>query len=179
MKVDVGRRHLDDGFFPSRWTRTTDRERRYLTAIADTGEEHPRSGDVAERMGSTTTAISDVRDTACSTIRVLRAGFRTHTIQEFPSGPRPRPNTCAVAGRRGCSQGMSSAADERRRRVSRVGLTRSAPWTATTHERYLSSHFLQLDSYYWVSPLSLLDLFVTGPATALNRAFPFQQPYGK
>ncbi len=64
LAVDVGRRHLDDGFFPSRWTRTTDRERRYLTAIAQTGEEHPRSGQVAERMGSTTTAISDVRDSA-------------------------------------------------------------------------------------------------------------------
>lgn len=64
LAVEIGRRHLDDGFFPSRWTRTTDRERRYLTAIAETGEPAPRSGQVAQRMGATTTAISDIRDSA-------------------------------------------------------------------------------------------------------------------
>ncbi|MFC7957253.1 ATP-binding protein [Rhodococcoides kroppenstedtii] len=66
IAVDEGRRALDDGFFPSRWNRSSERERRYLRAIADTGEEQPRSGRVAAAMGSTTTAVSDVRD---STIR--------------------------------------------------------------------------------------------------------------
>ncbi len=62
--VEEGRRALDDGFFPSRWTRATDRERRYLRAIAETGEPTPRSGKVAAAMGVATTAVSDVRDSA-------------------------------------------------------------------------------------------------------------------
>ena len=64
LAVEVGRRHLDDGFFPSRWTRATDRERRYLTALAATGVDQPRSGQVAAIMGSTASGVSDVRDSA-------------------------------------------------------------------------------------------------------------------
>ena len=64
LAVDVGRRHLDDGFFPSRWNRATERERRYMRAIADTGEDTPRSGTVAAHMGSTPSGVSDVRDSA-------------------------------------------------------------------------------------------------------------------
>ncbi|MFF0817148.1 AAA family ATPase [Rhodococcus sp. NPDC003318] len=62
--VEEGRRALDGGFFPSRWNRATERERRYLRAIAATGETTPRSGTVAAAMGQTTTAVSDVRDSA-------------------------------------------------------------------------------------------------------------------
>jgi hypothetical protein len=64
LAVEEGRRALDDGFFPSRWTRAPDRERRYLRAIAETGEPTPRSGKVAAAMGVATTAVSDVRDSA-------------------------------------------------------------------------------------------------------------------
>ncbi|KUI36267.1 ATP-binding protein [Mycobacterium sp. GA-2829] len=64
LAVEVGRRHLDDGFFPSRWTRATERERRYLTALAESGIERPRSGQVAALMGSTASGVSDVRDSA-------------------------------------------------------------------------------------------------------------------
>lgn len=64
LAVEVGRSHLDDGFFPSRWTRATDRERRYLTALAATDEDTPRSAKVAELMGSTPSGVSDVRDSA-------------------------------------------------------------------------------------------------------------------
>ncbi|MBS9376536.1 hypothetical protein [Rhodococcus sp. B50] len=64
LAVEVGRRHLDEGFFPSRWTRATDRERRYLRALAATGEDAPRSGKVAELMGTTASGVSDVRETA-------------------------------------------------------------------------------------------------------------------
>lgn len=64
LAIDVGRRHLDEGFFPSRWKRATDRERRYMTALASTGEDEPRSGKVAELMGSTSSGVSDVRDAA-------------------------------------------------------------------------------------------------------------------
>lgn len=64
LAVEVGRNHLDEGFFPSRWNRSTERERRYLVAIAATGEDTPRSGKVAELMGSTSSGVSDVRDSA-------------------------------------------------------------------------------------------------------------------
>lgn len=62
LAVHLGRQALDSGFFPSRWTRATDRERRYLRAMARTGESAPRSGRVAAEMGTTTTAVSDLRD---------------------------------------------------------------------------------------------------------------------
>jgi hypothetical protein len=42
--VEEGRRALDDGFIPSRWTQATDRERRYLRAIAETGNPLPGPG---------------------------------------------------------------------------------------------------------------------------------------
>jgi hypothetical protein len=64
LAVEEGRRALDSGFFPSRWTRATDRERRYLRAMAASGESAPRSGRVAAEMGATTTAVSDIRDSA-------------------------------------------------------------------------------------------------------------------
>ena len=44
LAVEVGRSHLDEGFFPSRWNRATDRERRYLTTLAATGDEAPAPG---------------------------------------------------------------------------------------------------------------------------------------
>lgn len=64
LAVEVGRTHLDDGFFPSRWIRTTDRDRRYLTALAETGLEQPPTGQVAALMGSTANGVSDVRNSA-------------------------------------------------------------------------------------------------------------------
>ena len=41
--------------------RATGREKAYLRAIADTGIDEPSSGAVANHMGSTTTGVSDVR----------------------------------------------------------------------------------------------------------------------
>lgn len=64
LAVEEGRRALDGGFFPSRWTRATERERRYMRALALTGEPNPRSGRVAAEMGLTTTSVSDIRDSA-------------------------------------------------------------------------------------------------------------------
>ncbi|WP_457142333.1 ATP-binding protein [Mycobacterium sp. URHB0021] len=64
LAVEVGLARLDEGFFPSRWRRATDRERRYMTAMARTAEEQPRTGHVAQLMGSAATAVSDVRDSA-------------------------------------------------------------------------------------------------------------------
>jgi DNA polymerase III delta prime subunit len=64
LAVEVGRSHLDEGFFPFRWNRATERERRYMRALAATGEKTPRSGTVAAQMGSTLSGVSDVRDSA-------------------------------------------------------------------------------------------------------------------
>ncbi|MBS9376246.1 hypothetical protein [Rhodococcus sp. B50] len=60
LAVEVGRRHLDEGFFLSWWNRATERERRYLRALAATGEDAPRSGKVAELMGTTASGVSDM-----------------------------------------------------------------------------------------------------------------------
>ncbi|MEW1934447.1 ATP-binding protein [Rhodococcus sp. NPDC079359] len=62
LAVEEGRRALDEGFFPSRWNRPSDRERRYMRAIALAADDAPRSGVVAAAMGQTTTGVSDVRD---------------------------------------------------------------------------------------------------------------------
>lgn len=43
----IGRAQLDQGFFPSRWDRATVAERRYLRAIAMTGEVQPKTSELA------------------------------------------------------------------------------------------------------------------------------------
>lgn len=43
----MGRAQLDQGFYPSRWDRTTPSERRYLRAIAATGEPNPRTASLS------------------------------------------------------------------------------------------------------------------------------------
>ncbi|WP_071288820.1 ATP-binding protein [Mycolicibacterium llatzerense] len=45
--LDIGRAQLDQGFFPSRWDRATPAERRYLRAIAETNEPHPRTSSLS------------------------------------------------------------------------------------------------------------------------------------
>lgn len=45
--LEAGRAALDQGFFPSRWDRATPAERRYLRAIAATGEAHPRTSTLS------------------------------------------------------------------------------------------------------------------------------------
>ncbi len=42
-----GRAQLDQGFYPSRWDRTTPAERRYLRAIAATGEQSPKTSSLS------------------------------------------------------------------------------------------------------------------------------------
>lgn len=42
-----GRAQLDQGFYPSRWDRTTPAERRYLRAIAATGEPQPKTSSLS------------------------------------------------------------------------------------------------------------------------------------
>lgn len=62
--VELGRLALDSGFFPSRWERASPGERDYLRAIAATGEDTPRTGELAGRLGVQVSALSGVRDTA-------------------------------------------------------------------------------------------------------------------
>jgi hypothetical protein len=45
--IDVGTTHLDQGFFPSRWDRATPSERRYLRAIAETGDVAPKTASLS------------------------------------------------------------------------------------------------------------------------------------
>ena len=45
--VDVGREQLDQGFYPSRWERATPAERKYLRAIAETGEPQPKTSSLS------------------------------------------------------------------------------------------------------------------------------------
>lgn len=50
--IDLGTAHLDQGFFPSRWDRATPAERRYLRAIADTGQNAPKTADLSIRQST-------------------------------------------------------------------------------------------------------------------------------
>ena len=43
----AGRAQLDQGFYPSRWDRATPAERRYLRAIAATGEPNPKTASLS------------------------------------------------------------------------------------------------------------------------------------
>lgn len=45
--IETGTNQLDQGFFPSRWDRATPAERRYLRAIADTGEHAPKTASLS------------------------------------------------------------------------------------------------------------------------------------
>lgn len=57
----VGREQLDQGFFPSRWTRATPAERLYMRAMADDGDAGSRSGEVARRLGKDQQSLGPVR----------------------------------------------------------------------------------------------------------------------
>jgi hypothetical protein len=45
--LDIGRDQLDQGFYPSRWDRATPAERKYLRAIAATGEAQPKTASLS------------------------------------------------------------------------------------------------------------------------------------
>ncbi|MDF9752808.1 ATP-binding protein [Arthrobacter sp. ES3-54] len=51
MAARIGRQRLDAGFFPSRWDRATPRERDYMDAMAQDGDEPSNTGALAVRMG--------------------------------------------------------------------------------------------------------------------------------
>ena len=45
--IETGIAHLDQGFFPARWDRATPAERRYLRAIAQTGQPAPKTSSLS------------------------------------------------------------------------------------------------------------------------------------
>lgn len=58
--VEQGRSELDMGFYPARWGRATNAERRYLTAMAELGGA-PTTFDVAALLGSAPQSLSTTR----------------------------------------------------------------------------------------------------------------------
>ena len=59
--IERGTDQLDRGFYPSRWGRTTPAERRYLTAMADDGDEGSNTGEIARRLGLRQTSLGPTR----------------------------------------------------------------------------------------------------------------------
>lgn len=62
--VQLGQAHLDSGFYPSRWERTTPAEREYLAAmarLADDGREQVPTSMIAEHLTTAPTSLSNVR----------------------------------------------------------------------------------------------------------------------
>ncbi|WP_427005416.1 ATP-binding protein [Pseudarthrobacter sp. H2] len=51
LAIEVGRGQLDAGFFPSRWGRATKKEKGYLRAMAQDGDDGSSTSQVAERLG--------------------------------------------------------------------------------------------------------------------------------
>ncbi|MGH9017416.1 MAG: ATP-binding protein, partial [Acidimicrobiales bacterium] len=60
--LGVATAELDDGFFGVRSGRTSDSERAYLRAMAELSPGPIRSGQVAELLGTKTSALGPVRD---------------------------------------------------------------------------------------------------------------------
>jgi hypothetical protein len=58
-----GREKLDSGFFRARWDRATPAERRYLAAMARSGEGPVTTPEVANRLGRKLTSLGPVRAT--------------------------------------------------------------------------------------------------------------------
>ena len=58
----AGRAQLDQGFYPSRWDRTTPAERRYLRAIAATGEPNPKTSSLSISQSAASVARASLID---------------------------------------------------------------------------------------------------------------------
>ncbi|MGW9167917.1 AAA family ATPase [Agromyces sp. NPDC055658] len=61
LGIAEGRRTLDEGFYPSRWSQATPVERKYLLAMAALGEERARTTDIAAHLGVPTSKLSTAR----------------------------------------------------------------------------------------------------------------------
>lgn len=61
VAIAMGRGQLDSGFFPSRWGRATKKERRYLIAMAENGNDASSTSQVAEHLNATINSLGPVR----------------------------------------------------------------------------------------------------------------------
>jgi hypothetical protein len=59
--IQAGTDSLDHGFFSSRWERATPAEREYMRAMAADGDSHSQSGEVARRLGKSSTSVGPTR----------------------------------------------------------------------------------------------------------------------
>lgn len=59
--IQVGTDNLDHGFFSSRWERATPSERDYMKVMAADGDGPSQSGEVARRLGKTSTSVGPTR----------------------------------------------------------------------------------------------------------------------
>lgn len=61
MAVRYGTSDLDHGFFEARWQRATNAERLYLRAMAQDGQNPSSTGEIAERLGKSTSKLAVIR----------------------------------------------------------------------------------------------------------------------
>lgn len=89
---------LDDGFFRTRASRTSPKERSYLRAMAELGPGPVRSKDVATLMGTSTNALATTRDALikraiCYSPRRGEIDFTAPLFGEFMQRWMPSPST--------------------------------------------------------------------------------------
>jgi hypothetical protein len=93
----IALRTLDEGFFKVRFDRCTPAERRYLRAMAELGEGHHRSGDIADMLGLKVTSVGPTRSSLIKKGMIyspqhgdnaftvpLFDGYMKRAIPEFP-----------------------------------------------------------------------------------------------
>ncbi|MDE8669960.1 ATP-binding protein [Pseudarthrobacter sp. H3Y2-7] len=61
VAVRLGTSDLDHGFFEARWQRATNAERLYLRAMAQDGDSPSSTGEIAGRLGKSTTKLAVIR----------------------------------------------------------------------------------------------------------------------
>lgn len=61
VAVRLGTSDLDHGFFEARWQRATNAERLYLRAMAQDGDSPSSTGEIADRLGKSTTKLAVIR----------------------------------------------------------------------------------------------------------------------
>ena len=61
VAVRLGTSDLDHGFFEARWQRATNAERLYLRAMAQDGDSASSTGEIADRLGKSTTKLAVIR----------------------------------------------------------------------------------------------------------------------
>lgn len=61
VAVRLGTSDLDHGFFEARWQRATTAERLYLRAMAQDGDSPSSTGEIADRLGKSTTKLAVIR----------------------------------------------------------------------------------------------------------------------